>query len=318
MEHQSWTAEDISDGGERVSHLAKDFFYYGHLSIYDFAIPYCSGAVVLDVGCGAGYGSAFLASHGARHVSGVDASAKAVEFCRDHFAADNLTYSQMSAERLTGFPPHNFDLIFTSNALEHVPNVKDFLHTAWTLLKPDGRLLIAVPPITNDQLLYLNVMNPYHVNLWSPRQWYFAIGQYFDQVTPILHGVETIGGEPRPEHLAAQPALDEKTFKFAAGTVEDMYRIFTLTTIFVAARPRAAEDCPRATDPVTFIDDSFSRPEGYIDPGLRRRLRPYFSTEEDRPPSRLHRAGLILKTHGPRELLKEVTQFVRWSRRRQS
>jgi len=241
-----------------------------------------------------------------------------VGFCHDHFAADNLTFSQMPAESITGFPSHHFDFIFTSNTLEHVPNVKMFLHTVWKLLKPDGRLLIAVPPITNDHLLYLNVMNPYHVNLWSPRQWCFAIGQYFDQVTPVLHGVETIGGEPQSEHLLPRPALDEKTFKFAAGTVEEMYRTFTLTAIFIAEQPRVVEDCPHAADPMTFIDDSFSRPVGYIDPKLRQRLRAYFSSEDDLPPSRLRKAGLILKTQGPRELLRETAQFVRWGLRRQS
>lgn len=318
MEHQAWTAQDISDDGERVSPLRKDFFYYGHLSIYDFAAPYCVGARVLDVGCGSGYGSAFLASHGAQQVYGVDVSAKAVEFCRDHFSARNLEFSHMPAESLTGFPPRSFDFIFTSNTLEHVPGVAGFLQSAWSLLKPDGKLLIAVPPITNDQLLYLNLMNPYHINLWSPRQWQFAITQYFSHVTPVLHGVATIGGEPRPEHLAPEPALDEKVFCFAAGTIEEMYQTFTLTAIFMAERPRPCEDRPQETVSLPFIDDSFSRPMGYIDPQLRRRLRAYFSSAENKPPSRLRKAGLILKTQGPRGLLKESAQFVRWYLRGQS
>lgn len=318
MERYNWTAQDIADDGERVSPLKKDFAYYGHLSIYHFAIPYCAAACVLDVGCGAGYGSALLAGRGAQRVHGIDASAKAVEFCRDYFCADNLEFSHMPAESITGFSPHHFDFIYTSNTLEHVSNVKVFLQTARNLLKPGGRLLIAVPPITNDQLLYLNLMNPYHVNLWSPRQWHFAIGQYFSQVTPVLHGVETIGGEPQQEHLMSQSALDEKVFKFAAGTVDDMYRMYTLTAIFVAEKPRAREDCPREAAPLVFIDDSFSRPVGYVDPRLRRRLHTYFSSGEDQPPSRWRKAGQILKTRGPRELLKETAQFIRWGLRRQS
>jgi hypothetical protein len=60
--------QEISDGGERVTHLERNFVYYVHLSIYDFALQFCQDGLVLDAGSGAGYGSAYLAGSGARHV----------------------------------------------------------------------------------------------------------------------------------------------------------------------------------------------------------------------------------------------------------
>jgi len=268
--------EDISDRGERVSHLIQDAGYFAHLSIYDFALQYCRGGQVLDAGSGAGYGSAYLADRGARRVWGIDASAKAVAFSRHHFQRDNVSFQEMSLERIDGFTPHSFDLIYTSNTLEHVTNVMDFLRAAWSLLKPDGALLAAVPPITDDRLEYLNLINPYHVNLWTPRQWAHALGLYFADIAPVLHGVVHAGADFKPEHFTPASTLTEKSFVFTPGTIDDMYRMFTLTAIFVARRPRPDSQVPAADAPLAFVDGSYTRPVGYIDPAQRVRLKKYF------------------------------------------
>jgi 2-polyprenyl-3-methyl-5-hydroxy-6-metoxy-1,4-benzoquinol methylase len=67
-------AADVGNCGERVVADDKNFSYYAHLSIYDFARPFAAGRHVLDAGCGTGYGSFFLASYGASEVTAVDAS----------------------------------------------------------------------------------------------------------------------------------------------------------------------------------------------------------------------------------------------------
>jgi 2-polyprenyl-3-methyl-5-hydroxy-6-metoxy-1,4-benzoquinol methylase len=269
-------AEEISDNGERVSHLSLDAGYFAHLSIYDYAVQFCKDAMILDAGSGAGYGSAYLADRGARQVRGIDASAKAIAFSRHHFQRNNLTFQEMSLEHIEGFPLRHFDLIFSSNTLEHVPHVMGFLAKAWSLLKSDGTLLLAVPPITDDRLEYLNLINPYHVNIWSPRQWAHGLGLFFDDITPVLHGVEKISTDFKPEHFTPASTLTEKSFPFAPCTIDDMYKGFTLTAIFVARRPRAENLVPAIDAPPSFVDGSFTRPPGYIDPDIRRRLTKYF------------------------------------------
>lgn len=122
--------DEISFGGERVTHLVPNDVYFAHLSIYHFALQFCRGKTILDAGSGAGYG--------------------AVKFSCYHFPRPNLTYKTMSIEQISGFPRHSFDVIFTSNALEHVPNVYSFFRSSWELLKPDGKLIIAVPPVVDD------------------------------------------------------------------------------------------------------------------------------------------------------------------------
>lgn len=292
-----WTVEEIADQGERVSHLHQDFVFFGHLSIYDYATRYCQGARVLDVGCGAGYGAAYLLEHGAASVVGVDASAKAIAFCRQHFPDQRLSFLEMRAEELRGFDEGSFDFIYTSNTLEHIGDVEGFLHSVHRLLRPGGTLLIAVPPITDDRLLYLNLINPYHVNLWSPRQWVHRIGHYFVQVTPVLHGVGEIGKDFLPEHLQPDAALKVDDFRFAPGTVEQMYQMFTLTAIFIAQQPRSNGPGVTPVDP-EFIDGSFSRPPNYIDPAVRRRLRHYFPDQPSHLRRWLDRVVALLRRSG--------------------
>jgi len=269
-------ADDISDQGERVSHLRRDAGYWAHLSLYDYAVPLCRGGLVLDAGAGAGYGSAYLVDQGARHVDGIDASPKAVAFSRHHFPQPNLTFQEMGLDHIDGFPPEHFDLIYSSNTLEHVAGIPAFLAAAHRLLKPDGSLFVAVPPITDDRLQYLNLINPYHVNLWSPRQWAYTLGLYFADIQPVLHGVLAAGGDFKPEHFTPALTLTEKSFVFTPGTVEDMYHGFTLTAIFLARTPRPQAQLPPAGAPVQFVDDSFTRPVGTIDPDLRLKLKKYF------------------------------------------
>ena len=269
-------AEEISDQGERVSHLRRDAGYWAHLSIYDYAAQLCADAIVLDAGSGAGYGSAFLAGRGARHVTGIVASPKAVAFSRHYFRQASVAFQEMSLERIEGFPAQGFDLIFSSNTLEHVPGIQAFLASAHNLLKPGGTMLAAVPPITDDRLKYLNLINPYHVNIWSPRQWAHTLGLYFEAIQPVLHGVVSAGTDFKPEHFTAASRLTEKSFVFTPGSVEDMDHTFTLTAIFVARQPRPASQLPAADAPLQFVDESFTRPVGYIDPALRLKLKKYF------------------------------------------
>lgn len=272
-EIEQWNVEEISDHGERVTPFLKDHVFYGHLSIYDFAAQFCKGAVVLDAGSGSGYGTAYLADGGAVYVQGIDNEAKAVAFSQTYFKRPNLAFQVMDLREICGFQDGSFDVIFTSNVLEHIPGVIAFFRQAWRLLKPEGTLVVAVPPITDRRLLYLNLINPYHVNLWTPRQWFAVLNQFFGEVTPYLHGVERLGEDFKPEHtMPSESGLNEKSFVFVPGSIEDMYKMFTLTSIFVVRSPRALAEIPLEDAPLTFVDESFTREVGYVDPDLLKEL----------------------------------------------
>src|SRR6266508_4844366 len=94
--------ESIRNQGERVTHLYPNDNYYSHLSIYDFAIQYTRGCNVLDVGSGSGYGCAYLATHGAKKIVGVEQDRNAVRFFIKNFREHlNLQFKQMDAGKLS-------------------------------------------------------------------------------------------------------------------------------------------------------------------------------------------------------------------------
>jgi 2-polyprenyl-3-methyl-5-hydroxy-6-metoxy-1,4-benzoquinol methylase len=143
------------------------------------------GCSVIDAGSGMGYGSAYLAKNGALNVRGLELSAESVKFSRKHFRLPNLIYERMDLQNIQGIEKHQADVIFSSNVLEHIPDVNSFLRHAWDLLKPDGVLIVAVPPITNDWERFANISIVDHLNIWSPRQWQHVLRQYFDSIHAI-------------------------------------------------------------------------------------------------------------------------------------
>lgn len=256
--HQHEDIAAITAQGERVTHLQRDNCYYAHLSLYHFALPFSRSAVVLDAGSGAGYGAAYLAERGARAVRGIDISAEAVAFSRRHFPHPQLQFDVMDLAQITGFPDQHFDLIFSSNALEHLHDVPAFLRSAWRLLKPDGVLIIAVPPITNAYERSLNIANPYHLNIWSPRQWHHTLATYFASIQGYAHGFRQPGVVLDFGRDTEHPNIDQSAFVFAARPLEELAATPTITSVFVARAPCPAADLPPPAAPLSFVDDSFT------------------------------------------------------------
>jgi 2-polyprenyl-3-methyl-5-hydroxy-6-metoxy-1,4-benzoquinol methylase len=253
---------DVIDGGERVIHLWPNDCYLAHLSIYHFAAPFSKNGIVLDAGSGTGYGSAYLADHGARFVHGIDIGEKAVGFSRLNFNKPNLQFQVMDLERITGFAERSFDFIFSSNALEHVQCVPAFFQAAWRLLKPEGRILIAVPPITTADARKADLANKYHLNSWSPRQWHFVLGQYFKEISCYTHYFDKPGVSLNFANHPKEVVITEADFTFTPVSLEAMYKKPTFSAIFVASYPKPQTSIPRPGRPTKFIDDSFTRRPG--------------------------------------------------------
>jgi SAM-dependent methyltransferase len=251
--------EEISSGGERVTHLYPNDCFYAHLSIYYFAIQFCQNCYVLDAGSGAGYGSAYLVDHGAKFVDAIELSEGSVAFSKHHFKRPNLQYQVMDINNLVGFQPQSFDVIFTSNVLEHVVDVIKFIRTGWKILKPEGTMIVAVPPIVRKVDWADNIANIYHQNIWTPRQWYQIFYQFFSDIECYWHGVRPglpLDFQNKPE----QTIINEKDFIFKPVPMDQYYIEPSLTIMLVIRKPRPENEIPPEGLPVSFIENSFTRP----------------------------------------------------------
>lgn len=249
---------EISDGGERMTHLYPNDCYFAHLSIYDFALPWTTGKVVLDAGSGGGYGAAFLARHGAARVTAVEFDPMAVEFSQQHFELDNLQYRQGSIEDLSFLGDQSVDCVFSSNVIEHIPRPTAFMHEAARVLKQDGVAVIAVPPIVSQAILADDLRNPHHINHWTPRQWYDLLARYFASVEVYRHGYERDDIALDFGNTPEQTKVTEKDFVFEAVPIEVLYQKHTFTAVFKATGPRSAADLPPRDQAIVLIDDPLS------------------------------------------------------------
>lgn len=98
---------------------------------------------VLDVGCGLGGATRYLANEFGCRVTGLDLSA---DYCRvaanlsQSLGLDSLvTYRQGDATSLP-FPDCSFDIVWTQHASMNIPDKAKLYHELWRVLKPRGRL----------------------------------------------------------------------------------------------------------------------------------------------------------------------------------
>jgi ubiquinone/menaquinone biosynthesis C-methylase UbiE len=109
-----------------------------------------SGLDVLEIGCGHGGISCYLASVGARHVVGIDINTKNLTFARgiveEHErrlggAKLPLNFVVTDARHM-GFSDGSFDLIVADSLFEHVMDPEALLKESHRLLRPKGKLLV--------------------------------------------------------------------------------------------------------------------------------------------------------------------------------
>ncbi|HXF28508.1 MAG TPA: bifunctional 2-polyprenyl-6-hydroxyphenol methylase/3-demethylubiquinol 3-O-methyltransferase UbiG [Chlamydiales bacterium] len=94
------------------------------------------GALVLDIGCGAGLLTNYLALNGC-DVSGIDISANSLEIARQYDATKKVRYVVANAYELP-FHDESFDVVCAMDVLEHVEKPEQLIHEAARVLKPGG------------------------------------------------------------------------------------------------------------------------------------------------------------------------------------
>jgi SAM-dependent methyltransferase len=189
--------------GERVVPGQVDIDLWNeHLARYLFAARLARRRRVLDIGCGAGYGSSELA-HAAATVTGLDLSPEAVALARSSYSAPNLHFLAASATSLP-FSNAAFDLITCFEVIEHIHDWQLLLAEARRLLAPGGQFIVSTP----NKSYYAESRaeigpNPFHVHEFAYDEFKFALEATFPSVT--LYVQNHVGA------LSFQPAAASPT-----------------------------------------------------------------------------------------------------------
>jgi len=97
---------------------------------------FSGSSAVLDIGCGAGFLTNYLAQKG-HQVSGIDLSEKSLEVAKKNDQTANVAYAQASAYALP-YPDQNFDVVSAMDLLEHVEHPEKVISEAGRVLKKGG------------------------------------------------------------------------------------------------------------------------------------------------------------------------------------
>jgi 2-polyprenyl-3-methyl-5-hydroxy-6-metoxy-1,4-benzoquinol methylase len=117
---------EIENTGERIIvERETPLMIARHLSAYRFASGFSRGKEVLDIGCGEGYGSRYLAGF-ARRVTGIDYNEQAVAYARGRYVQDNLRFEVMDINGLS-ILKRSFECICCFQVIEHLRDTGMFL-----------------------------------------------------------------------------------------------------------------------------------------------------------------------------------------------
>jgi ubiquinone/menaquinone biosynthesis C-methylase UbiE len=113
-------------------------FFAEHFKPYEFAAKFIKDKIVLEVGCGDGYGAEYLSRY-AKEVVAVDHAKENIMHAQNRYRKPNLTFEVMNAGVL-GFENDSFDAACSFQVVEHIPenNVLYYLSEIKRVLKKGG------------------------------------------------------------------------------------------------------------------------------------------------------------------------------------
>lgn len=138
--------------------VQRFFHHLKTVTIQSLALP-DSSMVVLDVGCGSGVVSNFLAQH-AHFVHAVDSNKLAIKFAKNQFQRDNLKFYSGFVEEIN-FANDIFDIIYCLEFIEHLNwhKVIDLFRSLTRFLKSGGKIFLTTPNYRSPWLIIEKAMD---------------------------------------------------------------------------------------------------------------------------------------------------------------
>ncbi|TCK98192.1 methyltransferase family protein [Natranaerovirga hydrolytica] len=167
-----------------------------HLDRYVFAKDYCKGRV-LDIACGAGYGSELLLDHNdaITEYVGIDIDDETIAYAKANYTYPRTKY--YTGDALDQELPNKhgtFDTIVSFETIEHFYGDELFIENLYHLLKPGGTLVISTPFGRGKDF---PCKSQYHVYQYTEDE-FLDVLKPFKEIT-MFHQVDRTIEMPKPD-----------------------------------------------------------------------------------------------------------------------
>jgi SAM-dependent methyltransferase len=159
----------------------ENYWFRRHEAAYEALVPFCRGAVVLEAGCGEGYGGELIAGV-ASAVIGLDYDAATMANVARRYPAVRPVRANLAALPVAG---GTVDVVASLQVIEHLWEPAGFLAECRRVLRPAGTLLLSTP----NRLTFSvpnRPLNPYHHRELSPAELAELVGGAGFEVTRLL------------------------------------------------------------------------------------------------------------------------------------
>jgi SAM-dependent methyltransferase len=195
----------------------ETYWFQRHVVAYELAAARVAGEVVLDAGCGEGYGLAMLADAGAERAVGIDLDETVVAHARATYAGGDRPIEVHAAE-LMSLPLGDDEVGVTVSfqVIEHLHDIPGYLASLRRVTRPHGEVLIATP----NRLTFTpgsdTPVNPFHTREFTAAELTAeleAAGLRVASVLGISHGrrlkaIEAATRRSFTDLLTAAPPAD--------------------------------------------------------------------------------------------------------------
>lgn len=140
MPELTWTGERIIPDQEE---LELKSLFNRHFKVYEFSKRYTENKIVLDAGCGEGYGANYLAES-AKSVIGIDVASEAILYAKEKYQKENLQFLVMDVCQMN-FAQDSFEVVTSFQVIEHLKEYEKFVKDVFNILKNKGIFIVSTP-----------------------------------------------------------------------------------------------------------------------------------------------------------------------------
>ena len=151
---------DLALTGERtlpgIAH--ENYWFRRHEVAYDWVAPWCTGAVVVDAGCGEGYGAAAVRAV-AQRVVALDYAPDVLAHVRDRYPHLDPVHADL--QRLP-VGDGRAEAVVTLQTIEHLHDQPGFVVECARVLRPAGTFVVSTPNRLTFSPCRDTPLNPFH------------------------------------------------------------------------------------------------------------------------------------------------------------